>query len=76
MCVNIDLKLTNWQNGFVRMINVRFVKQCVNKLLVINYKLLFEPSYQESVPFLILLVVLPIRTTTSAVSNSPSAVSN
>ena len=33
-------------------------------------------SFRELVPFLIPLVVLPIGTTTSAISNSPSAASN
>ena len=33
-------------------------------------------SFTDLVPFLIPLVVLPIGTTTSAISNSPSAASN
>ena len=43
---------------------------------VINDELLLEKSDQESGPFLIPLVVVPIGTTTSAISNSPSGSSN
>ena len=41
----------------------------VNKQFVINDELLLEKSDQESGPFLIPLVVVPIGTTTSATSN-------
>ena len=44
----------------------------VNKQFLINDELLLEKSNQESGPFLIPLVVVPIGTTTSAISNSPS----
>ena len=48
----------------------------VNKQFVINDEHLLEKSNQESGPFLIPLVVVPIGTTTSAISNSPSGSSN
>ena len=77
LCVNVDLKLTKLAKWFCKHDKCAFCNSLfVNKQFVVKYKLLFEPSYQESVPFLISLVVLPIGTTTSAVSNSPSAASN